>query len=100
MTNKEIDLREMAMELDHEAGSLNLAIATLQDIETNFGQVVEAIDNLDNPQDAAIYLREWKRDLNILSRLMHHTMNDAEEARQNIQYLKEGLFDGLVRNEK
>lgn len=100
MTKEKMDLAELAHQIDNASGELNCRVEVLADIKTNLMQMVDDMNNMDEPENLRIYFMEWHRELRILSQLMFHTMRETEETQQNIKRVSEDLFEGIVRNEK
>lgn len=88
----------LVRELETVAGGINVEVSILEDINTKFFQVVEDMDNNDEPENLRIRFEEWRREMWILSRLMYHSMESLKNDRKNVKYLSEGFFEEVIRN--
>ncbi|MGX7593660.1 hypothetical protein ACWNS2_00170 [Planococcus plakortidis] len=100
MAKEKKELQGLSLELDGASGGLNVQTQVLEDIKTNFMQLVEDMNEHEDSPDLNIRFREWHRELRILSQLMQYSMSSLKEEQQNIKYLSEGICEETLRNEK
>src|SRR5699024_2199178 len=97
--NKEIDLREVALGLDREVGSLLLKVIDIDDIQTMAGHLSEDVENMDHKENRYHYF-EISRQLRVISNYLNYVSRDLQENHKDIELLKSDLFQKVVKNEE
>ena len=99
MTNKKMNLQDLAHGLDNAAGAISLVTETMEDISVNLSHVMEDMDNVSAEEDLRIYFRQWQREIRILAKLMNHTSNELNAGNEEVKSLSNQIFDEVVRKD-
>lgn len=91
-------LQNTLHELDHTMGSIGLRVRSLNDIQTLFGQLNDSMEEAAHSGEPRVYFETHFREVRVLSDLMFFTMKELSKEFEQVEKLKETLFDEAVRN--
>lgn len=89
--------KDLVQELDSQVGSLLSRTSVMEDIEIELGRLNIEMQNT-KEEHLWICFREWRKQVKILSELMHYVMGDINKDCGNLEGLTEKLFNKIVRD--
>lgn len=93
--NTEVNLKDLAHELDREMGSINCSIITLEDVRTLTAHLREDMDNV-NQDYLKFEFRDFHRTVRVLDELMRYTVKELENNFNKAYDIKSAIFKKVV----